>query len=193
MQGYSVPADMAAWRMSPTYQNAVLREMEGLYGTPNRDSVAVPVPAVCSAVSPSCGRQAAEFHQQNYVTHGWTADHDTIQVAAPVPSQIYVTPIPVQMAEGHPHITTGDNFHSCLATRLCRWTGVDDSNACNAQITCSNVPIHFRNTHGVRKMNESDPISCQWDGCHRRFIRKNFVRHIRERHLDHPRKERRPS
>ena len=47
MQGYSVPAGTATWRMSPTYQNAVLREMEGLYGTPNRDPVA-PVPAVCN-------------------------------------------------------------------------------------------------------------------------------------------------
>ena len=56
MQGYSMPADTAAWRMSPTYQNAVLREMEGLCGPPNRDSgVAAPVPAVCSAISLSCG------------------------------------------------------------------------------------------------------------------------------------------
>jgi len=56
MQGYSVPADTAAWRMSPTYQNAVLREWEGLYGTPNRGSVAAPVPAVCSAISFLCDR-----------------------------------------------------------------------------------------------------------------------------------------
>ncbi|KAI9453942.1 hypothetical protein HD554DRAFT_2152209 [Boletus coccyginus] len=169
MQGYSVPVDMATLRMTPTYEDAVCREMEGLYGTPNRDSAAAPVPA-------------------NYVTHGWTANHDTI--TAPVPS---VTYSPTQMGEGHPLITTTENTRSCLVVGRCQWTGVGVSEPCDVPITYQNVPAHFRDTHGIKRMNEDVLISCWWGECRKRVIRKNFVRHIRECHLDHCRKKRHPS
>ena len=50
-QRYSVPADAAAsWRMTPTYQNALSREVEALFGTVNHDMVTTLHPSVCSMI-----------------------------------------------------------------------------------------------------------------------------------------------
>ncbi|KAF8423190.1 hypothetical protein L210DRAFT_3570449 [Boletus edulis BED1] len=44
-----------------------------------------------------------------------------------------------------------------------------------------------------QEMKEDVLVCCQWDGCHKRLRRKNFVRHIREHHLGHPRRKKRLS
>ncbi|KAF8423197.1 hypothetical protein L210DRAFT_831292, partial [Boletus edulis BED1] len=58
---------------------------------------------------------------------------------------------------------------------------------CGTQITRKNVPAHFQRFHGIRKMKQDVLVCCQWEGCHKRLRRKNFVRHIREHHMGHPR------
>lgn len=60
--------------------------------------------------------------------------------------------------------------------------------ACGTQITCKNVPAHFRDTHGIKDLGDEDAlVRCMWEGCQSRIpSRKNFVRHVREQHLGHP-------
>ncbi|KAG9311027.1 hypothetical protein JVU11DRAFT_8924 [Chiua virens] len=71
---------------------------------------------------------------------------------------------------------------------LAWWTGGNGpESACDAQIGCGGVATRFANTHGIRKMEDRTLIYCRWQGCHKWIKRKNFVRHIRERHLKHTR------
>jgi hypothetical protein len=83
--------------------------------------------------------------------------------------------------------------HSCLATMPCQYTGEDNSERCGVQITCKSVPAHFGDTHGVRRLGRNTKIDCLWKGCLKRVQRKNFVRHVRERHLAHPREKKQVS
>lgn len=165
LQWYSVPADMAAsGRISP-YQRALRREMEILFGVPNHDTVNGLIPAaVCSTIPLIV-----------YMTSRWFS------------SQNYAMPSPLQVAEGHPLTTTTETNHSCSTTGFCQWPGAGDSVACGAQLSCKTVPAHFRNIHNIRRINEEELVSCQWPGCHKTLMRKSFVRHIRECHLNHPR------
>ena len=64
---------------------------------------------------------------------------------------------------------------------------------CGVLTACKNVPEHFGNIHGIRKLGRDIMIDCLWDGCLKCVTRKNFVRHVRERHLDHPREKKYPS
>ncbi|KAI9457908.1 hypothetical protein HD554DRAFT_2140909 [Boletus coccyginus] len=115
-----------------------------------------------------------------------TPNHDTVNGL--VPAANYAMPSPAQVAEGHPLTTTTETNHSCSTTGSCQWPGAGNSVTCGAQLTCKTVPAHFRKTHNIRRINEEELVSCQWPGCHKTLMRKSFVRHIRECHLDHPRK-----
>jgi hypothetical protein len=90
-----------------------------------------------------------------------------------------------EFAEAHAHF--------CLATMPCQWTGEDNFETCSAQIACKGVPAHFGDTHGIRKLGRNTMIDCLWEGCLKRVQRKNFARHVRERHLRHPREKKYPS
>ncbi|KAF8552542.1 hypothetical protein OG21DRAFT_1511341, partial [Imleria badia] len=76
--------------------------------------------------------------------------------------------------------------HYCLATVPCQWTE-GGFEACGDDITCMSVAVHLGDRHGIRKLSEDTPVCCRWEGCRKRVKRKNFVRHFRECHLDHPR------
>ena len=92
------------------------------------------------------------------------------------------------------HVTTTPQIaHSCLAVVPCQWTGEDNSETCSAQIACKRVPTHFGDTHGIRKLGRNTMVGCMWKGCLKCIKRKNFVRHVRERHLDHSREKKNPS
>ena len=55
---------------------------------------------------------------------------------------------------------------------------------CDAGISCNSFSAHFRDTHGVKGIEE---VNCLFKGCHKCVSGKNFNRHIRETHLGHPR------
>lgn len=103
------------------------------------------------------------------------------------------TPEAVQLAEVHSHATLTapaqiDNSESSSATeQSCRWMVRDlegGTKICGARIThCRDVPKHFR-VHGIKKMHDKKMIDCLWSGCNEQVGRKNFVRHIRECHLN---------
>ncbi|KAF8552561.1 hypothetical protein OG21DRAFT_111755 [Imleria badia] len=95
------------------------------------------------------------------------------------------TPENAHMIEAHSLVNTTQISHSCLEEVPCQWTGEGISETCGAQITCRSVPAHLGNIHSIRKLPEDALIYCWWQECHRQVKRKNFVRHIRERHLHH--------
>ncbi|KIJ17143.1 hypothetical protein PAXINDRAFT_98216 [Paxillus involutus ATCC 200175] len=75
---------------------------------------------------------------------------------------------------------------------LCLWRDpkVQASGVCGVRISCRDISKHFGAVHGIKKMTWSQPMVCSWDGCRlgaKTIIRKFFVRHIRECHLNHPR------
>ncbi|KAF8432422.1 hypothetical protein L210DRAFT_3558419 [Boletus edulis BED1] len=72
-------------------------------------------------------------------------------------------------------------------TALCQWC------TCGDEITCQGVPKHFKVVHGIKATNRSKHVTCKWDGCSAVVLRNNFVRHIREFHLDHIRDRGHPS
>ena len=100
----------------------------------------------------------------------------------------------MEFAKAHLHVTTTPQIaHSCLATMPCQWPGEDNSQTRGAQIACKRIPAHFGDTHGIRKLGRNTMVGCMWKGCLKRLKRKNFVRHVRERHLDHARETKNPS
>ncbi|KAF8443240.1 hypothetical protein L210DRAFT_3535191, partial [Boletus edulis BED1] len=96
--------------------------------------------------------------------------------------------IPSPDTSDNSYVTGALHTHSPASIR-CRWTGSGHIEGCGTQITRENVPAHFQRFHGIRKMKEDVLVCCQWDGCHKRLRRKNFVRHIREHHMGHPRRK----
>jgi hypothetical protein len=75
---------------------------------------------------------------------------------------------------------------SCPAV-FCRWRNEGDPAICGAVISCEGVPAHFKSAHGIKRVNETTPVVCRWEGCYAQVVRKNFVRHIRQcrGHLGH--------
>ncbi|KAF8552551.1 hypothetical protein OG21DRAFT_1511354, partial [Imleria badia] len=112
-----------------------------------------------------------------------------------VPSVVLVIQIRenAQTAEAHSLPTKTQVAHSCLDTVNCQWTGEGSFKVCGSEITSSSVLVHLRDTHGIKKLTEDTLIYCGWEGCPKRVRRKNFVRHVRERHLGHLRAKKHPS
>ncbi|KAI6010523.1 hypothetical protein PISMIDRAFT_501044 [Pisolithus microcarpus 441] len=78
-----------------------------------------------------------------------------------------------------------ENQFSHCPSRLCLY--LRDGNPCNTPITCSTTPEHFRIVHGIEGMARGVVIA--WENCRRSCPqRNNFMRHIREVHMDHQRK-----
>lgn len=78
-----------------------------------------------------------------------------------------------------------DEYASCQARCLC--TGLD-GRVCLQHINCGVVPAHFKDVHNIKGLNRSCLLDCTWRGCGLRVLRHNYVRHIRECHLNHGRK-----
>ena len=143
-----------------------------------------------------CISQTNEYCMQSSVTedHDPGAEiEDASRLALPrchSMNQATQTPETAPLAEPHPHPTTTQIPHSCAATVPCRWVDQGESAGCGAAITCRSSPQHFRNAHNIRNLNKCVMICCQWDGCPISWVtRKNFVRHVRERHMDHLREK----
>ncbi|KAI6014184.1 hypothetical protein EDC04DRAFT_2756035 [Pisolithus marmoratus] len=62
-----------------------------------------------------------------------------------------------------------------------------DGKCCSELVTCTTVPEHFEK-HGIKDIYRGTEVICRWQGCSETCIRHNFVRHIREKHLGHPRR-----
>lgn len=58
---------------------------------------------------------------------------------------------------------------------------------CWEPIDCETVPSHFRDKHGFVGLPHYKKLDCQWQGCERQLATQNYMRHVRERHLRHPR------
>ncbi|KAG6330991.1 hypothetical protein ID866_8098, partial [Astraeus odoratus] len=54
-------------------------------------------------------------------------------------------------------------------------------------VTCYGIPGHFASVHGITNMSRQEHILCEWDCCWKLVSRHNWVRHLREKHLQHPR------
>ncbi|KAG6370577.1 hypothetical protein JVT61DRAFT_11373 [Boletus reticuloceps] len=135
--------------------------MEALYGTENNvKAVGAQIPSYVAPTDPS-------IYIHRVLSPGRAHDPDT--------------------SEGS-YVTGALRTHSPGSIR-CRWTESGNTEGCDTQITWENVPAHFQRFHGIRKMKKDALIQCQWEGCHKRLKRKNFVRHIREHHLGHRRKK----
>lgn len=74
------------------------------------------------------------------------------------------------------------DYKGCPSTR-CGYS----TPKCNAPIDCGNASEHLRVKHGVRDIGRSEHITCGWEGCGQSVLRNNFLRHIREVHLEHTR------
>lgn len=59
-----------------------------------------------------------------------------------------------------------------------------DGTACGEQITCCDVPEHFKEMHEIEGLGRNHRVACQWAGCNRCLSRHNFVRHVREQHFE---------
>lgn len=79
-----------------------------------------------------------------------------------------------------------DEYSTCPAIR-CLCTG-SDGRECLQYINCGVVPAHFKDAHNIKHLTRRRLLDCTWRGCGRRVSRHNYVRHIRERHLEHGRK-----
>ncbi|KAF8552548.1 hypothetical protein OG21DRAFT_1511349 [Imleria badia] len=153
----------------PTYRSAVERQRKALFGTVSPATDAIPVPS--NDVFP--------------VTedHGPGAKLDNV----------IQTRENAQTAEAHSLPTKTQVAHSCLDTVNCQWTGEGSFKVCGSEITCSNVVVHLRDIHGIKKSSEDTVIYCGWEGCPKQIGRKNFVRHVREHHVGHVRGKKHPS
>ncbi|KAF8552545.1 hypothetical protein OG21DRAFT_1511345 [Imleria badia] len=173
MHSWYPPANtVAAEPMSP-YQTVLRLEMETLFGTANRPVFVAPAPLNdVTAVT--------EVHGSESVAGLDNANH-TLAIAP--------------MAKEHSLVNTSQTQvgHSCFVAVPCQCTSKCRSEACGAEITCESIPSHFANAHHIKNLQEDDQIPCCWEGCQKRIKRKFFVRHVRERHLGHHRKNNRTS
>ena len=71
---------------------------------------------------------------------------------------------------------------------LCRWTRKDRVGTCGAEISYDTIPMHFGQVHDIKNLQQGTQIYCYWEGRQTWIKRKSFVRHVRERHLGHRRK-----
>ena len=203
MNHYTIPPfSTILWRpTSPTYEAAVSREMYELFGTNNHTTASMPVPSVCLRLLSSCNRV---FHHLMYTTQNGAIpvakDHiPGVENVSRICSHFATTlPIPhlrqvtraqeaAQLVEAHSHTTVTQIAHTCSSSAPCEWIDGGNIETCEAQIKCASVSTHFRNSHGIRNMNKNALIGCFWRGCRKVVGRKNFVRHIHECHLGHPR------
>lgn len=95
-----------------------------------------------------------------------------------------------QLAEARPYATVitariNSSSSASLTEQYCQWRvhDLNDVQICGARITHHDVPKHFR-IHGIKKMHDKKVIGCLWSGCNEQVGRKNFVRHVRECHLN---------
>lgn len=70
-----------------------------------------------------------------------------------------------------------------LISIFCNWHGADGLQCCEP-INYDDVPHHFKTVHGIKGLGREVKIRCDWDDCQDIVIRHNFVRHIREVHLN---------
>ena len=84
-----------------------------------------------------------------------------------------------------------DDEASC-SRAVCRWRDEASGDQCGIPFNCGGVSEHFKD-HDIRGIHESEDVLCRWEGCFVFGLRKNFVRHVRERHLRHPRGKRCPA
>ncbi|KAI6038282.1 hypothetical protein EDC04DRAFT_2005521 [Pisolithus marmoratus] len=80
-------------------------------------------------------------------------------------------------------IQNQNQFASC-PPRPCLY--IRNGHLCGEPIMCGTVPGHFSAMHSI-KGPRSVKIVCQWQSCGSEVQRHNFVRHIREKHLEHKR------
>ncbi|KAI6140427.1 hypothetical protein BKA82DRAFT_1008842 [Pisolithus tinctorius] len=78
-----------------------------------------------------------------------------------------------------------NQYSSCPKT-LCLYTDPQGCE-CLEPINCGTAPDHFKNKHGIRNMGREVELICVWQNCGCRVIRHNYIRHIREHHLQHDR------
>lgn len=78
-----------------------------------------------------------------------------------------------------------DNYINCPKT-LCLHTD-PNGDECFEPINCGTMPDHFRGKHNIKGLGRSHPLVCEWQGCKRTVVRHNYVRHVRECHLNHDR------
>ncbi|KIJ08445.1 hypothetical protein PAXINDRAFT_102554 [Paxillus involutus ATCC 200175] len=78
--------------------------------------------------------------------------------------------------------------HDCKAQFTCGWPSSDQGviRVCGKPLSCKTASEHFK-AHGIINMNKKERVSCCWDGYCEESRRSNFIRHIRESHLGHPR------
>ncbi|KAI6044436.1 hypothetical protein EDC04DRAFT_368129 [Pisolithus marmoratus] len=67
----------------------------------------------------------------------------------------------------------------------CRYTDIK-GRECSQRINCGCVPDHFKE-HNIKNLGRKHPLICGWQGCGRTIKRHNYVRHVRECHLNHDR------
>ncbi|KAI6110801.1 hypothetical protein EV401DRAFT_1991095 [Pisolithus croceorrhizus] len=78
------------------------------------------------------------------------------------------------------------NKYDCCPSIRCLCTG-PGGGECLQLINCSVVPDHLKDAHGIINLARGHPLDCTWRDCGCRVTRHNFVRHIRECHLQHNR------
>ncbi|KAI6046768.1 hypothetical protein EDC04DRAFT_1248615 [Pisolithus marmoratus] len=81
---------------------------------------------------------------------------------------------------------TQTNKYTCCPWTFCLNTDPEGWE-CLELINCDTAPDHFKNKHGITNMGREVELVCVWQGCGRQVIRHNYIRHIREHHLQHHR------
>ncbi|KIK95864.1 hypothetical protein PAXRUDRAFT_826596 [Paxillus rubicundulus Ve08.2h10] len=81
--------------------------------------------------------------------------------------------------------------HDCHAQFPCGWPSSDQgvTRVCGKPLSCITASEHFK-AHGIINLNKTKKVPCCWHGCRKKMEsrRSNFIRHIQESHLGHPRK-----
>lgn len=121
--------------------------------------------------------QATEYQSQNVIEEDDSSDeiYNVSELLSPSLANVQLTEVQVSLT------------HACSMIAPCQWVNEGTSETCGAEISCGAVIVHFRNTHGIRRLEDSAKIRCLWKGCPKRIGHKNFLRHIAEHHLRHPR------
>lgn len=78
------------------------------------------------------------------------------------------------------------NRYTCCPWTLCLHTD-PEGRECLGLINCGTAPDHFKDTHGISNIAREVELVCVWQGCGCRVKRHNYIRHIREHHLNHDR------
>ncbi|KAI6141544.1 hypothetical protein EDD17DRAFT_1902512, partial [Pisolithus thermaeus] len=76
--------------------------------------------------------------------------------------------------------------YTCCPWNFCLYTDPQGWE-CLELINCGSAPDHFKNKHGIINLAREVELICMWQGCGRRIIRHNYIRHVREHHLGHDR------